>query len=281
MDVTPPYRGRVAPSPTGYLHLGHARTFLTAQERCRAAGGTLILRVEDIDTTRCKLEFRRALYEDLRWMGIEWEEGPDCGGPYSPYLQSERIPLYREALRELHRRGFIYPCRCSRQDVLNALSAPHSGEEEPPYPGTCRPAPGAVLPEIREGEDVHWRFRVPEGEELTFHDLAHGPQHATAGADFGDFVVWRRDDVPAYQLAVVVDDAAMKITEVVRGSDLLLSTFRQLLLYRALGLEAPAFYHAPLVLDPETGERLAKRHAALSLRQLRAMGADPALLIGE
>ncbi len=279
MDLPARYRGRVAPSPTGYLHLGHARTFLMAQDRCRAAEGTLILRVEDIDQARCKLEYRRALYEDLRWMGIEWEEGPDCGGPYSPYLQSERTAHYRAALCELHRKGVIYPCRCSRQDVLTALGAPHSGEEEPPYPGTCRPAPGAPIPPLIEGEDVHWRFRVPEGEELTFLDLAHGPQRAVAGQDFGDFVVWRRDDVPAYQLAVVVDDAAMEITEVVRGADLLLSTFRQLLIYRALGATPPAFYHAPLVLDPETGERLAKRHAALSLRQLRAMGADPALLL--
>ena len=165
--------------------------------------------------------------------------------------------------------------------MLNALSAPHFGDEEPPYPGTCRPEPGAKIQEIIEGEDVHWRFRVPQGEELAFHDLAHGEQRAVAGEDFGDFIVWRRDDVPAYQLAVVVDDAAMEITEVVRGSDLLLSTFRQLLLFRALGLKEPAFYHAPLVLDPETGERLAKRHAALSLRQLRAMGADPKLLLEE
>jgi glutamyl-tRNA synthetase len=272
------YRGRIAPSPTGYLHLGHARTFRIAQERARAAGGTLILRIEDIDEARCKPEFRAAIEEDLRWFGLEWDEGPDVGGPYAPYVQSQRRPFYREVLEQLRQGGFIYPCRCSRRDVLTALGAPHAGDEEAHYPGKCRPVAGTTMPGL-ELPDVHWRFRVPEGERLIFVDTSLGPQSAVAGVDFGDFVVWRRDDVPAYQLAVVADDAAMKITEVVRGEDLLLSTFRQLLLYRALGWEPPAFHHAPLVRDPATGERLAKRHAALSLRQLRAEGADPASLL--
>jgi glutamyl-tRNA synthetase len=262
------YRGRIAPSPTGYLHLGHARTFLTAQERARAAGGTLVLRVEDIDTARCKPEFRDALAEDLHWAGLRWEEGPDGGGPHAPYLQSERKPWHREVLERLRIGGSIYPCRCSRREVLTALCAPHAGDEEPHYPGTCRPPEGAP-PALHSLSDVHWRFRVPHGERLTYEDRALGTQSAVAGVDFGDFIVWRRDDVPAYQLAVVADDAAMEITEVVRGADLLLSTFRQLLLYRALGWTPPTFYHAPLVLDPATGERLAKRHAALSLRELR------------
>ncbi|XHR30153.1 MAG: tRNA glutamyl-Q(34) synthetase GluQRS [Chthoniobacteraceae bacterium] len=272
-----PYRGRLAPSPTGYLHLGHARTFWTARERARAAGGKLILRVEDIDPARCKPAFTAALYEDLRWFGFEWDEGPDLGGPFTPYFQSERRSTHLAALERLRAGGFIYPCRCSRRDVVLAAGAPHPGEEEPLYPGTCRPAkPGLVaLPDLR---DVHWRFRVPQGERLSFIDGALGKQSAVAGVDFGDFVVWRRDGVPAYQLAVTVDDAAMGITEVVRGEDLLLSTFRQLLLYQALGAAAPRFYHAPLVTDPATGMRLAKRHAALSLRQLRENGADPAEL---
>ncbi|MEI8234311.1 MAG: tRNA glutamyl-Q(34) synthetase GluQRS [Verrucomicrobiota bacterium] len=269
MVTTSPYRGRIAPSPTGLLHLGHARTFWIAQERARQAAGALILRVEDIDPARCKPEFTEALVEDLRWFGFQWDEGP--------YVQSARMPLYLALLERLRAGGFIYPCRCSRREVFLAAGAPHAGEEEPLYPGTCRPKTADFIAP-RGLCDVHWRFRVPAGERLAFTDGALGPQTALAGSDFGDFVVWRRDGVPAYQLAVVADDAAMGISEVVRGADLLLSTFRQLLLYRALGFPPPAFYHAPLLCDPATGLRLAKRHAALSLRQLRAGGATPKAL---
>lgn len=271
------YRGRIAPSPTGFLHLGNARTFWIAQERVRQAGGTLVLRVEDIDAARCKPEFTQALTEDLRWFGLEWQEGPDCGGPFAPYVQSQRMCAYLESLERLRAGGWIYPCRCSRREVIHVLNAPHAENEEPIYPGTCRPqeadfvAPAGL-------NDVHWRFRVPRGETMRFTDVAMGPQTAVAGVDFGDFVVWRRDGVPAYQLAVVVDDAAMGITEVVRGADLLLSSFRQLLLYRALGLTPPQFYHTDLLRDPATGLRLAKRHAALSLRQLRASAISPEAL---
>jgi len=276
--VTPSlYRGRIAPSPTGFLHLGHARTFWIAQERARQAGGTLILRVEDIDSARCKPAFTEALLEDLRWFGLEWDEGPDCGGPFAPYAQSSRRTLYLSVLERLREGGFIYPCRCSRRDVLSALGAPHSGEEEPNYPGLCRPKENAFVapPGLT---DVHWRFRVPYGQQMTFTDEALGPQTAVAGVDFGDFVVWRRDGVPAYQLAVAADDAAMGVTEVVRGADLRLSTFRQLLLYQALGTPPPRFRHTPLLTDPATGLRLAKRHDALSLRQLRSQGATPEIL---
>lgn len=276
--MTPsPYRGRLAPSPTGFLHLGHAHTFWIAQDRAQQAGGTLLLRVEDIDTARCKPEFAEALLEDLRWFGLQWNEGPDCGGPCAPYLQSARREYHLATLEQLRAGGFIYPCRCSRRDVLGALSAPHAGDEEPNYPGTCRPQTSTPIAPAGLS-DVHWRFRVPDGERLTFMDGALGLQTAVAGVNFGDFVVWRRDDVPAYQLAVTADDAAMGVTEVVRGADLRLSTFRQLLLYRALGLTLPAFYHAPLLVDPATGQRLAKRHAALSLRELRASGASPEAL---
>jgi glutamyl/glutaminyl-tRNA synthetase len=275
--VASSYRGRLAPSPTGYLHLGHARTFWIAQQRAKAAGGTLILRVEDLDAARCKPEFTAALYEDLRWFGLRWEEGPDVGGDRGPYLQSERRAWHFAVLEKLRVGGFIYPCRCSRRDVLAAVGAPHPGEEEAVYPGTCRPArAGTVFP--ADVGAAHWRFRVPDGERLTYLDEALGGQSAVAGVDFGDFVVWRRDGVPAYQLAVVSDDAAMGVTEVVRGEDLRLSTFRQLLLYRALGWAAPRFYHTALMKDPATGQRLAKRHAALSLRQLRADGATPETL---
>jgi glutamyl-tRNA synthetase len=265
------YRGRVAPSPTGYLHLGHAMTFWRAQERARAGGGKLILRIEDLDLARCRPEFRAAIIEDLKWFGLSWDEGPDADGPFAPYVQSERRARYHEAWEKLRAGGFIYPCRCSRKDVMEAALAPHDEGAEPIYPGTCR---SLILPPETAAATTHWRVRVPDGEEIEYVDFRLGAQRAVAGKDFGDFIVWRKDDVPAYQLAVVVDDAAMEITEVVRGKDLLLSTFRQLLLYRALNLQPPEFYHAPLVLD-ESGRRLAKRHAALSLRALRESGVKP------
>ena len=277
----PPYRGRLAPSPTGYLHLGHARTFWIAQERAAAAGGALILRSEDLDQARCRAEFRAAMLEDLRWFGLRWSEGPDVGGPHAPYTQSERMTHYTAAFEELRARGVIYPCNCSRQDVLRALGAPHAGEDEPLYPGTCRPRRGKLeiqnLKSETQRAGVNWRFRVPDDETITFSDRALGPHRETAGRDFGDFLVWRKDDLPSYQLACVVDDAAMGITEVVRGADLLTSTCRQLLLDRALGLAAPAFYHCPLMTDV-SGLRLAKRDHATSLRGLRAGGATPAEL---
>lgn len=263
------YRGRLAPSPTGYLHLGHARTFWTAQTRSQEAGGALVLRNEDLDTTRSKPGFVQAMLEDLDWFGFRWGEGPDCGGPFAPYNQSERQSFYRTAFEKLRSGGFVYPCTCSRKDVLRALQAPHQGEDEPIYPGTCR----GRLADVLESA-CNWRFRVPDGETITFRDEYYGTQSYVAGKDFGDFVIWRHDDISSYQLAVVVDDHAMEITEVVRGADLLLSTARQLLIYRALGYDPPSFYHCPLLAD-ETGARLAKRSDSLSLRTLRARGFSP------
>jgi len=283
------YRGRLAPSPTGLLHLGHARTFWVAQERARANGGTLVLRNEDIDSTRFKLEFVSQMMEDLRWFGFEWQEGPDCGGPFGPYNQSERFHLYRAALEKLRGGGFIYACTCSRKDIRDAASAPNAGDEEPIYPGTCRNTSGEwrvtgdevplrSSPITRHpSRPANWRFRVPDGETISFLDGNCGGQQFMAGRDFGDFVVWRQDDVPAYQLACAVDDAAMGITEVVRGADLLVSTARQILLYRALGLTPPDFFHCALMLD-ENGRRLAKRHDALSLRALRGQRNTPEAL---
>ena len=283
------YRGRLAPSPTGLLHLGHARTFWVAQERARANGGTLVLRNEDIDSTRFKLEFVPQMIEDLRWFGFEWQEGPDCGGAWGPYSQSERRSFYIAALEKLRERGFVYPCTCSRKDIRDAASAPNAGDDEGPiYPGTCRPKGDKwqVASDMKSGPSIvspvtchvprapNWRFHVPDGETISFTDGNFGEQKFVAGKDFGDFVVWRGDDVPAYQLACMVDDAAIGITEVVRGADLLLSTARQILLYRALGLTPPAFYHCALMLD-EKGKRLAKRHDALSLRALREQGKTP------
>lgn len=265
------YRGRLAPSPTGYLHLGHARTFWTAQERAKAVGGTLILRNDDLDGPRCRPEFVHGALEDLRWLGFHWEEGPDVGGPFGPYAQSDRRPIYEAEFERLRATGLIYPCTCSRKDIA-ALSAPHAGEDEPLYPGTCRPPDPVVSPVKRAG--VNWRFRVSEGERVSFVDGHYGEHSAVCGHDFGDILVWRKDDFPSYQLACVVDDALMKITEVVRGADLIASAFRQILLYRAMGWEAPAFYHCPLVTDA-AGIRLAKRDAALSIRSLREQGKHP------
>ena len=272
--AAPAYRGRIAPSPTGYLHAGHALTFWTAQQR--ALGGTLVLRIEDIDCTRCRPEFTAAILEDLHWFGLVWREGPDLGGPFGPYMQSQRD--YLSTWRQLRDAGSIYPCTCSRKDVLAAVSAPHGerpgmvpADEEPIYPGTCR---GNDSRAFEHPAGVNWRFRVPDGIKMSFEDGRMGIIRAIGGVDFGDFLVWRKDNIPAYQLAVVADDAAMRITEVVRGEDLLTSTFRQLLLYRALGLVPPSWYHSPLVRD-ESGNRLAKRNDALSLRVLRHQGITP------
>ena len=263
------YRGRLAPSPTGCLHLGHACTFLIAAQRAQEFGGELIFRNEDLDPERCRPEYVSGMYEDLRWIGLRWTEGPDRGGPYPPYSQSQRRHLYLNTWRALRDGGLLYPCTCSRKELALAATAPNDSDDEPIYPGKCRERTDAVSWDSPAG--VNWRFRVPDGEEISFHDQHLGPQTFVAGRDFGDFAVWRRDDVPAYQLAVVADDHAMRITEVVRGADLLKSTARQLLLYRALDFVAPQFYHCDLVRD-EAGVRLAKRHDALSIRRLRESG---------
>lgn len=213
------------------------------------------------------------MVEDLRWFGFDWSEGPDVGGAFAPYNQSERMNYYRAALETLRAGNFIYPCTCSRKDIQSAVTAPHAADDEAIYPGTCRQNKLSAIGH----RQFNWRFRVPDGEGIVFNDRHLGAQKYTGGRDFGDFVVWRHDGVPAYQLACVVDDAAMKITEVVRGADLLVSTARQLLLYRALNLAAPEFYHCGLMND-EQGERLAKRHDALSLRTLRLRGISPAEL---
>jgi len=266
-------RGRLAPTPTGLLHVGHARTFALAAARAGRAG--LVMRIEDLDRPRCREEFVAAALEDLRWLGLEWTEGPDVNGPFAPYRQSERTAWYLEIWRRLEAAGAIYPSPHSRRDVDEAASAPHEppggGDAEPVFPPRLRPVgwdraatPGAVA----------WRFRVPDGRTIEFHDALQGVVRRTAGVDFGDFVVWRRDDVPAYELAVVADDHAMEIAEVVRGADLLTSTARQLLLYGALGWRPPAFGHAPLVRDA-AGRRLAKRTGGLSIRALRGRGLSP------
>jgi len=220
------------------------------------------------------------MIEDLRWLGIRWSEGPDCGGDYGPYTQSERRGYYLEAWQRLRDGGLIYPCTCSRKDLAQAASAPNDLDDEPIYPGRCRERSDAAS--FSEPAGVNWRFRAPNGKgdskAVTFTDLNLGKQHYLPGKDFGDFLVWRRDDVPAYQLAVVVDDAAMRITEVTRGADLLKSTARQILLQSALGLTTPEYFHCELVRDA-AGARLAKRSDALSIRHLRESGMSPRALL--
>jgi glutamyl-tRNA synthetase len=267
------------------------------------------MRMEDLDRERSRAEYARAALEDLRWLGMDWDEGPDVGGALGPYAQSARGDVYLTAWKRLREGGFVYPCRCSRKDLAAALSAPHEGldpgsnrghdpDDEPLYPGICRPSrTGENVFEISGEMDesaLNWRFRVTDGETVEFEDENLGRLRFVAGADFGDFLVWRRDGtprppqtgprprgggVPSYQLACVADDAAMRVTEVVRGADLLKSTARQILLNRALGLADPKWFHCALSVD-EQGRRLAKRHDALSIRELRRRGMSPADILG-
>jgi len=216
------------------------------------------------------------MIEDLRWFGITWDEGPDVGGPFGPYSQIERLNVYLNTWRRLRDAGAIYPSPHSRKDVLSALQAPHQGEREAIFPVNLRPPSGTGSDSPKPGV-VNWRFRVPDGQTITFDDRRQGVVRFIAGVDFGDFLVWRKDGYPSYELAVTVDDHAMEISEVVRGADLLLSTARQLLIYGALGWPPPDFYHCPLMRDSK-GKRLAKRHRSLSLRALRAAGKSPAAL---
>lgn len=258
---------------------------MSAWRRAADTGGSLVLRIEDLDPLRCRPEYAARAVEDLAWLGVRWTEGP--------VYQSQRRPVYEAAWRALRDAGVVYPSRVSRRAVRDAEAraaeahdpahAPHDDEEgrEPVFPPALRPAPDAGRDAASPG-GVVWRFRVPDGETVRFVDARRGPQAFTAGVDFGDFVVWRADDVPAYELAVVADDAAMGITEVVRGEDLLRSTARQLLVYRALGAPPPAWCHLPLVRDA-AGRRLAKRDQARSVRELRGRGltAEEVLALAE
>jgi glutamyl-tRNA synthetase len=232
--------------------------------RARHEGGAFVLRVEDLDAPRVRAGAMDAILADLRWMGIDWDEGPDVGGAHAPYVQSERGDRYERAFEALRDGGHLYPCTCSRKEIAEIASAPHG--EEPVYPGTCRDGP--THPERAPS----WRFRMREVP--AFDDAIAGRRVGLGG---GDFVVRRADGVWSYQLACVVDDREMEITEVVRGDDLLSSTPRQISLHRALGGEPPAFAHVPLVLGPD-GERLSKRHGAISLAEARSAGPD--VLVG-
>jgi glutamyl-tRNA synthetase len=273
-------RGRYAPSPTGRLHLGNARTALLAWLDARSRGGTFVMRIEDLDRARVPAGGEQGVLDDLTWLGLDWDEGPDRGGPFAPYRQSERGARYDAAIDRLLAAGRAFPCACSRADVARASQAPHDSDEDGPrYPGTCR---GLPADEVRaraaaQGRAPAVRF-AGGGERIDFVDDVHGPVTADA-AGVDDFVLRRADGTAAYQLAVVVDDDAMGVTRVVRGDDLLRSTPRQLALYRALGRPAPAFAHVPLVLAP-SGDRLAKRTRPEAILDLRARGVAPAAVVG-
>lgn len=273
-------RGRFAPSPTGALHVGNARTALVAWLHARAAGGAFVMRVEDLDFGRVRPGYMEAQLDDLRWLGLDWDEGPDVGGPFAPYVQSQRQERYEAALRTLAERGLLFACHCSRRDVAAAASAPHAGDEGPRYTGTCREH--AVDPSVASlteyGRSLFALRMRADAREVRFHDGVMGPCTFDP-AEGGDFVVRRKDGVAGYQVAVVVDDAAMDVTHVVRGADLLSSTSRQILIYEALDLPIPRFLHVPLMLGPD-GERLAKRHGAVSLAELREEGASPGAVVG-
>ncbi len=261
--------GRLAPSPTGALHLGNARTFLLAWLSIRSRGGTLLLRIEDIDGPRVKSGALAQTLEDLRWLGLDWDG--------EPLVQSERLGLYREAAERLVALGRAYPCVCTRKEIEEAASAPHEGGDDGPvYPGTCRGRFVSLAEAERAtGRQAALRFAV-EVAAVPFVDGFAGPQ---PGRIAGDFVIQKRDGGPAYQLAVVVDDAAQGVSEVLRADDLLPSTPRQLLLYGALALRAPQFVHLPLVVGGD-GRRLAKRHGDTSLRHLREAGVSAERLVG-
>ena len=258
--------GRYAPSPSGRMHLGNLCCCLLAWLSAKSSGGKVVLRIEDLDAVRCPREFADLLEADLAWLGLAADEGGSKGGPRGPYYQSERSAIYEEYYQKLVRKGLVYPCFCSRSQ-LHAASAPHRSDGQVVYAGTCRNLTAAEIAEKSKTRAPAWRVRVPD-EVIAFEDGHMGPCAENLARDCGDFYLRRADGVFAYQLAVVVDDARMGVTEVVRGADLLSSTARQLYLYRLLGLQAPGFAHCPLLLAPD-GRRLSKRDGDQSLENLR------------
>ena len=280
MPLSPLPVGRFAPSPTGDLHVGSALAALAAWAHARSRGGRVVYRVEDLDGPRAVPGSSARQIEDARWLGLDWDEGPDVGGPHGPYRQSERGAAYEAALRRLADDGHLFPCRVSRRDLQELASAPHGHEGLPPYPPALRPrgleAGWFESPEARR--DAALRFRVEAGT-VPFEDAVVGRVEEDVRATVGDFVLKRRDGVYAYQLAVVVDDLAMGVTEVVRGMDLLDSTARQVLLIEALGGAVPAYAHVPLLVNAD-GEKLSKRDGALSVRALREAGVEARALVG-
>ncbi|HZO75105.1 MAG TPA: tRNA glutamyl-Q(34) synthetase GluQRS [Ktedonobacteraceae bacterium] len=276
-----PVRGRYAPSPTGDLHMGNLRTALLAWLYARRAGGQFVLRIEDLDLPRVRAHSAERMLSDLRWLGLDWDEGPDCGGPYAPYVQSQRLDIYQHYLQRLQDAGLIYPCYCSRAEIAHAASAPQGASAETRYPGTCRKLTRAQRQQHEaSGRRPSLRFRVADERSVFFTDLIAGPMTQHVQQAVGDFIVRRSDGIFAYQFAVVIDDALMHINQVVRGADLLSSTARQILLYEALGFPIPTFAHVPLVLD-EQGKRLAKRDQSAGLEPLRATSVTSAQIVGQ
>jgi glutamyl-tRNA synthetase len=262
------YVTRLAPSPTGALHLGNARTFLVNWALARRQGGRILLRIEDLDGPRIKPGAAAATIDTLRWLGLDWDAGP--------FTQSDDLDPYRAAMRALASQGLAYPSDLSRSDIQAAASAPQEGSHEIPFPASLRPA---ISPRSFDQEDTNWRFATPDAT-VTFNDAFAGPQTQRPAQVIGDFILWTKRAAPAYQLAVVVDDARQGITQVVRGDDLLDSAGRQLLLYRALGLTPePAYTHLPLVRGQD-GKRLAKRHGDTRLEHYRAQGVRPERIVG-
>ena len=272
-------RGRYAPSPTGTTHLGNASTALLSWLSARAQGGAFVVRMEDLDRARVVAGSAEGILRDLEWLGLDWDEGPDRGGPHAPYAQSARGELYASAFERLRSANLVYPCFCSRKDIQSAASAPQAPGDEAFYPGTCRDLSRLeVDARLASGRAHAWRFRVDPADVAPFTDRVHGLYDPPEGS-IGDFVVRRADGVPAYQLAVVVDDIAMGIGEVVRGADLLASTVRQILVYRALGASPPEFAHVPILLGDD-GVRLSKRHHGVTLRELREVGRSAESIVG-
>src|SRR5216683_6884683 len=273
-------RGRYAPGPTGDLHLGNLRTALLAWLFARCADGQFVLRIEDLDRPRVRPGASERMLFDLYWLGLDWDEGPDIGGTYAPYIQSERQEMYTTYLQNLLDKGLIYPCYCSRAEIARVASAPH-GDEGPRYPGTCRYLTQAQRRQHEaNNRRPSLRFWVDDERTVSFTDLLAGPVGEQVQQAVGDFIVCRSDGIFAYQFAVVVDDALMHINQVVRGTDLLNSTPRQVLLYEALGFLIPDYVHVPLMLD-EAGKRLAKRVQSAGLEPLRAGGATAAEVVGQ
>lgn len=272
-------RGRYAPSPTGDLHLGNLRTALLAWLFARCAGGQFVMRIEDLDLPRVRPGATQRMLDDLRWLGLDWDEGPDVAGPYAPYMQSERQGIYAFHMQRMVDAGLVYPCYCTRAEIARVASAPH-GEEGPRYPGTCRHLAAAQRRQYEaNNRRPSLRFRVDDERIVSSTDLLAGPMEQQVQQAVGDFIVCRSDGIFAYQFAVVVDDALMRINQVVRGADLLSSTARQILLYEALGFPVPTFAHVSLVLD-EQGRRLSKREQSAGLEPLRAAGVSPTQVVG-
>lgn len=264
---TPAVVGRYAPSPSGRMHLGNLFTALLSWLSVRAQGGRWILRIEDLDPQRSKADFAGQIEDDLLWLGLEWDEGGlDDKGPAGPYSQSRRHDIYNRFLDILSERQLTYPCSCKRADIM-ATQAPHQSDGRIIYAGTCRPCPTPPFPH-HTSEGATLRLFVPD-KEIVFDDIVAGKQHFNLAGDCGDFIVRRADGAWSYQLAVVVDDGLMGVTEVVRGNDLLLSAAQQIYLYNLLGLDVPRFAHVPLVCNSE-GRRLSKRDKSASVEELRA-----------